>query len=218
MSINELKSAWHEYDRKLQSTQVIHEKIITSMIKDRSASRFSVVKRNYMIGFSWMAICLLAGCAILFGNPFDYSFKIQYVPIIIYVVCLVILMTAMVKAFAGLNSITIHHHNLDVALKNIIKIYEQPQVFLKYTIIVFLFSQFILFPLSFLPPSIERLGLWPALGERLIPISISLLLFFIAYKLGAFKQRQVKKFKEDLSELEQLKAMSAELTAENSGS
>jgi hypothetical protein len=211
MNIDELKTVWKDYDRKIASSKLINEKIITSMITERTSSRFSTVKRNYTIGICWMVACLGVGLAILLGNPFDYQHTIQYVPIVIYCVCLTIMTVGFVIFTLQLTRIPISHHNLDVALKKIIAIYERPRKFLKYTIIIFLFSQLVLFPLSFLPHNLQRLGLWPALGERLIPISISALMLYAAYKFGAFKDRYGKKFKEDHRELEALRAMTIEL-------
>lgn len=86
---------------------------------------------------------------------------------------------------------------------------------MNYTVIIFLFSQVFLFPLAFLPRSIEARGLWPTLAERLIPISIAAIILFVAYKFGAFKVRHIDNFRKDLTELEQLKAMSAELGRQN---
>ena len=212
MNIDELKTAWKAYDRKLQSTQAINEKIIISMISERSGARFARVKQRYLIGFLWMAVCLSFGFAILLGNPFDYDLTLQYVPTVIYCACLAILIISMVRSFMGLRNITISHNNLDVSLKKIIAIYEKPRQFIRYIIIIFLFSQVVLFPLSFLPRGIERMGLWPALGERLIPIAIAALMLWIAHKLGAFKERHGKDFRNDLNELEELKALSSELS------
>ena len=211
MHIDELKTAWNRYDSKLANSQLLSEKIITSMISERSSSRFYKVKRNYTIGLAWMIACLGVGFAILLGNPFDYKLNIQYVPTVIYCVCLTILIVALVLSLLHLKNINITHHNIDESLKKIIAVYERPGKFLKYTIIFFLFSQLVLFPLSFLPAGIERRGLWGALIERLIPIGVSAIMLWIAYKLGAFKERFGKKFKEDLSELEELKAMAFEL-------
>jgi hypothetical protein len=115
------------------------------------------------------------------------------------------------KAYVRLKDIRITHNNVDESLKKIIAIYEKPKKFLYGTVVVFLFSQTVLFPLSFLPRSVERMGLWSALGERMIAISVAALILFVAFKLGAFKERHAEKFKEDLSELQSLKAMSAEL-------
>ena len=214
MNIDELKTVWKEYDRKLQTSQVINEKIIVSMITDRTNNRFYKVRQNYAMGLLWMFICLLFGFAVLLGNPFDFRYFIQYVPTIIYCTCLIILMGSLLVSYVKLQNITITHHNLDQSLKKIIAVYAKPGKFLTYTLVIFLISQVFLFPLSFLPANIERMGLWKALGERIIPISISILMLFIAFKLGAFKDRHEKKFREDQRELQELRAMSRELQAE----
>jgi hypothetical protein len=211
MNIDEIKTVWKEYDRKLQASRIINEKIIVSMITERTTTRFSKVRRNYIMGLLWMFICLLFGFAVIFGNPFDYKYFIQYMPMIIYCICLVILMSALFVSYLRLQNITITHHNLDISLKKIIAVYVRPNKFLKYTLIIFLISQIFLFPLSFLPPNIERMGLWKALADRIIPVSISALMLFIAYKLGAFKDRHGKKFREDQRELQELRTMSLEL-------
>jgi hypothetical protein len=211
MNLDELKTAWKAYDRRLQSTQALNEKIITSMISERSGLRFSKVRTRYVIGIVWMLICLAFSILVIMTNPFDYVHSMQYIPIGIFAGCLVILIGGLVKSYVGLKHIRITHNNVDESLKKIIAIYEKPKKFLYGTVVVFLFSQTVLFPLSFLPRNVEKMGLWTALVERMIAISIGALILFIAFKLGAFKERQAEKFKEDLNELQSLKAMSAEL-------
>jgi hypothetical protein len=215
MNLDELKTAWKEYDRKLESTRAINEKIIASMIAERTGNRFSKVRRQYIAGFAWMFICASFGILVLMTNPFDYGTTLQYIPMVLFVIGLVILMAGMTIRFLALKKINFSHYNIGESLRRIIAEYEKPNKFLYYTVVIFLFSQVFLFPLSFLPRSIEARGLWPALGERLIPISIAALMLYGAYKLGAFKERHVDKFREDLDELESLKAMSAELMREN---
>jgi hypothetical protein len=211
MNLDELKTTWKEYDRKLQTTQQINEKILVSMITERAGNRFVKVKRNYIMGFAWMMLWLAFSVLVIAANPFDYAYGIQYIPMVIFGIGLVILMAGLLRSYLIFQRISITHHNVGEALKRIIAIYERPKKFFNYTIIVFLFSQTVLFPLSFLPRSIERMGLVPALAERMIPIFIAGLLVFLAFKLGAFKERHVDKFREDLNELQELKAMSAEL-------
>jgi hypothetical protein len=213
MNLDEIKAAWKQYDRKLESSKELNEKIVTSMIADRADSRLVRVKRKYIIGIMWMLICLAAGVAVLAGNPFDYKNWFQFIPIVVYVVCLSILTARYVHAYSVLHHIVINHNNVQIALQKIIAIYERPGKFLRYTLVVFLVSQFVLFPLSFLPKNIDNIGLWPALLERLIPISVTCLLFWFAFKLGAFKSREDEKFRNDLNELEQFKLMSRELAS-----
>jgi hypothetical protein len=211
MNLDELKSVWKEYDRKIESTQALNEKLISSMITERSTSRFEKVRVHYLLGTLWMVICLSFGVLILFSNPFDYKYTIQYIPMALFCVCLAILIGGILSAYSKLRSIKIDQSTLSASLRQIIDVYEKPKKFLNYTVVAFLITQVFLFPLSFLPKGIERMGLWLALGERLIPISISALLLFIAYKFGAFKERNAEKFKKDLTELEELKAMALEL-------
>lgn len=211
MNLDELKITWQSVDRRLQATRLINEKIIVSMITERSTVRFSTVRRQYIAGFVWMVICLGAGVAILLTNPFDYRFTIQYVPMGIFTVCLALLLIDMVRSFLALQRVTIHSKTISESLRQIIAIYERPKRILRYVVLTFIFSQVVLFPLSFLPKTIESRGLWFALAERLIPISIALILLFVAHKLGAFKERNVLKFKDDLNELDELNKMSLEL-------
>ncbi len=214
MNLDELKTAWQNLDRKLQATRMLNEQIIVTMIADRSQARFDVVRRNYRMGFGGLFICFIAGIAVLLGNPFDYQYNWQYIPMLIYCVCLVFIAGKMILSYNKLGKVKLDHINIRIALKSIVGIHEEPQKFMKYLLYVFLFSQTILFPLSFLPKSIERAGLWPALFERLIPISIAILMLYVAHRLGAFKERHVEKFREDLNELDRLKAMAAELENE----
>ena len=211
MNIDELKAAWSVYDKKVETTQRINDKVIESMIANRSDNRFAIVKRNYLLGFLWMFGWASLALVICLTNPFDYQMGWQYIPMWIFIGCVVIYTFAMVNTFLKLKTINITTTNVESSLKKIIEVYERPQKFLKYTLYLFIFSQVVLFPLSFLPRGIERSGFWLALGERLIPMSIAALMLYVAHKLGAFKERHKDKFKADLSELEQLKAMSKEL-------
>lgn len=211
MNVDELKTAWQNLDKKLHATKTLNEKLITSIVTERSGNRFQTVRRNYLIGFAWLTLCLVAGLAVIFGNPFDYEYTMQYIPMAIYCLGLLIISGWMMQSYTHLGRIKLDQSNIRSALKDIVAIYERPQKLMRYVLWVFIFSQTILFPLSFLPKSIERVGLWPALGERIIPIAIAVMMLYIAHKLGAFKERHGTKFKADLNELEQLKMMVAEL-------
>lgn len=205
MNLEELKTAWVAYDRQVQMSQRIHDKVITSMIATRSSSRFSTVRRNYVFGIAWIAICLMVGIIVMTTNPFDYRYSLQYAPIGIYCFCLLIILGGMTGGYLRLNRVSIERDTLESSLKKIIGEYERPQKLMKYALIVLLFTAVVLFPLSFLPTTFERL----------IPMGISALLLLIAYKMGAFDERDKKGFKDDFTELEQLKAMQKELQASN---
>ncbi len=214
MNIDELKAAWNVYEKKAEATQQLNEKVIESMIANRSYNRFSTVKRSYLLGFLWMSGWASFALLICLTNPFDYEMSWQYIPLWIFIGCVLVFIVGMIRTVTQFNSISITNSNVGSSLKKIIEVYERPQKFQKYTLLLFIFSQVILFPLSFLPRSIDRAGLWPALAERLIPMAIAALMLYAAHKLGAFKERHKDKFREDLSELEELKKMSKELISQ----
>lgn len=213
MNIDELKTAWMAYDSRLKLTHKISDKLIMSMIKEKSQSRLTKVKRHYLIGLFYMAALLSLGMAVLIGNPFDYTYAIEYLPIAIYCLCLIILIVTMINTNIKLQQVEINHNNLETSLKriaNIFEKYQKPGKFWGITLKLML-STTILFPLSFLPRKIELIGLWGGITETLIPIAISATMIFIAFKLGAFKERNGKKFEEYTKELQELKGLSEEL-------
>lgn len=212
MNIDELKAAWDVYDKKVEATQRLNEKVIESMIANRSDNRFMSVKRNMLFSFLWMFGWVSIALLICLTNPFGYKMAWQYLPQVIFIACVVIFMIGTLNTFSKLKSINITGANVDTSLKKIIEVYERPQKLQKYTLILFLFSQVVLFPLSFLPKGIERVGFWRALGEQLIPISIAATMLYAAHRLGVFKEKDNDKFRQDLNELEELKRMSKELS------
>jgi hypothetical protein len=78
-------------------------------------------------------------------------------------------------------------------------------------VLIFFLSTAALFPLSMLPKNFAQENWWTLLSGRMIAVSISVALLLIAYKLGAFKERHLQKFKRDLNELVTLRSMLTEL-------
>lgn len=214
MNLNDMKTAWQEYDEKLQSAQVLTEKLIHSMIKDRSCSRLVKVKRQYLMLLLFMIFWVLVDLAVLVGNPFDYTKVIEYVPIGIRFACMLVLIFALLRFVNSLSKIDINPDSLTVSLDKVIRIlgkYEKPEKLLGVTLKVMLFSSAVLFPLSFLPRKVGSMGLLDGLVDTIIPIAIGITLIVVAQFFGAFKSRQGEKFQEDLNELTDLKKLSEEL-------
>ena len=210
MNIDELKIAWKEYNTKLQSTQMLNERMITSMIGERSRSRISRAQRSYIGALIYMVVVLAFCIGVFFGNPFDFTHWYQYVIIGFFVVCIVIFIISLITILAELTRINVARQNLDASLKKIIGIYEKPRKLVNRTGLLVLINT-ILFPLSFLPKSIQSHGVFMGIVLQVVPILLSILLIYGASKLGAFKDRFGEKFKEDLRELNELKSMSKEL-------
>ena len=209
MELEELKTTWGLYDKKIMSTQTITQKIIESMIKERSVSRVERLKKQYF-GF-FVLLIVEAGfmLAILFGNPFDFKYQIQFLPFLLLLMGIIVAFINLTQYYEKINT-SIIDKNIGTFLHGILEFYEKNKTYEKWFGII-LFSIGFLVPLSFLPPKIEKYGFQKALLDTAIPMLISLVLYFLAFKMGAFKKRHKENFKSDLEEYNELKGMSSEL-------
>lgn len=210
MNLAELKTAWNDYDRKLQGAHTINDTIVSSMIRARSVSRVSWIEKLYGISFLCNSLWIILGVVVIVTNPFGFIHEWQHIPVVVLIVSLAVLLLVSVKNYSQLKAVNISQNNLDSSLKGIIQAFDKPWKYLKWNIVAVLSSAF-LFPVSFLPIHIQSLGLWPALILLVASMSVVALVCLISAKLGLFKERYGSKFKEDLRELIELKSMSSEL-------
>ncbi len=209
MNIEELKSAWQVYDSKIQKVQAINEKLIEVMIKERSLSRVSKIKRQYNGFFMLIFAELFVLTAVLTGNPFDFKYKAQFIPYVLLLICIMVAFFNLLKLYRRISG-PVSNYPIGEFLRTILESYEKNKVFEKWFGIIFLSIGFII-PLSFLPQKLARKELTPALLETFMMMAVTLLMYFLAFKLGAFKNHNKEKFSNDLDELNELKAMSLEI-------
>lgn len=211
--LDELKTAWKTYDKKIERSRVLSDRLIVSMIREKSQSRLTRVRRNYQMGVGYMLFWFILGMTVIIGNPFDFKQMTEYLPIAVYCLCVLVLGAAMLKTSLQLQNIKIADSNLQEALLNITEIlrkYNRPGKFLGLTLKILL-STAVLFPLSFLQRKVENEGLISGLLETLLAMSISGAMIIIAQKAGAFREKNSTKFDEYHRELQELRALSDEL-------
>lgn len=212
MNLEELKTAWQVYNKKILAVETINERLIESIIKERSVSRISAIKKQYNGYFIVLVAELIVLAAILTGNPFDFKYKLQFVPYVLLIIGVLVAFFNLLKVYRKLNA-PASASNIGSFLKNILHMYDQNKTFEKWFGLIFLSAGFAI-PLSFLPQKIERNGLSNAMIETGAMMAGTLLFYFLAFKFGAFKDRNKENLAKDLAELNELKAMSKEL-AEN---
>jgi hypothetical protein len=157
---------------------------------------------------------VLLGIAVLAGNPFDYQQFAEFIPVGIYTLCMIFIFVGLLRSLIRLKGVEINTGDVDSSLKKIIEIYESPEKYLHNALRLLLFSSVVLFPLSFLPRKIESLGWTSALQDTLITIVLSVIILYVAYKLGAFKDTNIEDFRRYREELISLKSSSEELRFE----
>ncbi|MDT3405175.1 hypothetical protein [Mucilaginibacter terrae] len=210
MNIDDLKATWQQYDQKLQASQTLSQRIIESIIAEKSQSRLSRVQNHFTVGCFILLLWLMISIAILTGNPFDYQNSYEYVPVVLLALSLVAMLVLLGKAIIELKEIDLSQTNLAKALKQVINVYSKPRKFLKYAFIM-MFSAGLLFPLSFLPRKLNHSTMAEALTNTAGPMAISIILFYITHKFGALEDVAGKRFKQYLHELEEMNAVSKEL-------
>jgi hypothetical protein len=209
MNIEQVKTEWQEYNKKLALSQRLNEQLLISMLRERSRSRVSRIRRNNSIYMALMILNLALLAAIFAGNPFDFKYVIQYIPYGLLAIGVLMAIATLIKNFKNLD-VNMNSISLDAFLKRTIAGYEKIKKMERWFGIM-IFSSGVLTALSFLPKKLENKDLWPALGETALSMGITIIIYAIAVKAGVFKSRNREGFENDLQELNELKAISSEL-------
>lgn len=209
MNIDQLKTDWQRYNQKLELSQRLNEQLIHSMLKERSRSRIAKIRRDNILYMVLMIMNLVILAAIFAGNPFDFKYALQYIP---YGILTIGVLMAMVSLFKSLQSfnVNVNHVNLDAFLKKTIVELEKNRKMERWFGIIIV-SAGVLTGLSFLPNKLQNKSLGQALIETAVSMGIAVVIYIIAFKLGAFKNRKKEGFENDLKELNELKSLSADL-------
>ena len=209
MNIDEIKTEWKQYSKKLEVSQRLNEHLILSMLKERSRSRVSKIRRNNTIYLVLMLLTLLFLAAIFAGNPFDFKYRLQYIPYGILSIGVLLAIISLVKSFKTFTT-NINNVSLDNFLKRTIEEYDKNKKIERWFGVI-IFSAGLLTAFSFLPKKLEHKEFWQAIGETAVSMLITIAIYFIAFKLGAFKNKNKEEFENDLKEWNELKNISMEL-------
>ena len=209
MNIDEIKTEWKQYSKKLEVSQRLNEHLILSMLKERSRSRVSKIRRNNTVYLVLMLLTLLFLAAIFAGNPFDFKYRLQYIPYGILFIGVLLAIISLVKSLKTFTT-NINNVSLDNFLKKTIAEYEKNKKIERWFGII-IFSAGLLTAFSFLPKKLEHKEFWQAIGETAVSMLITIAIYFIAFKLGAFKNKNKEEFENDLKEWNELKNISMEL-------
>ena len=212
MTLDQLKNPWQQYNQQLALSQKLNEQLIVSMLKERSNSRVSKIRRESFMLLFILCMEMVLLVAIFLSNPFDFKYPVQFVPYGLLAIGVLMAIASLYKTIRSFDA-GITNDGLAAFLQKTIDAYEKNRNAERWfgAIIV---SAGVLTALSFLPNKLEHKAFWPALGETGISIFVTLLVYFVAYKLGAFKNRKKEGFENDWRELQELKSMSSELKSE----
>lgn len=209
MNIDELKTVWQQYSQRAEQSIFLNEKIILGMIKDRSRSLLDKMKREYVFTFIYLALITVFCILCLIENAFDYTNLLSYIPLSAYTICLVAFLLLMIKGYTIVN-VSLTNANLKEALEAISAARKKQRAMVgKVGLLIMCFGA--LFPFAHLPKVLATKGWTEAIGLGMLPLAAIVVVYFIAKKLGAFKDRYAGKLQENLNEMEEVEMHRSEL-------
>jgi hypothetical protein len=209
MELESMKKKWAILDEKIQQAVALNEKLIENIISSRTTTTIESIKRLYTFFYIMLIVEFIFIVAILLGNPFDFIFTIQYIPYVLLLSGVTIAFVNLLRINAAIRALS-PAVNIGEYLKCIVSVYDRNKKFEKWFVMILLTAG-LLVPFSFLPQKMERVGYWSALLDIVAMVVITLLLYFLAFKFGAFKNRHKIKLEKDLADWNELKRLSEDL-------
>lgn len=209
MELETLKKPWEDLDKKIRNAAFFNQKLVEHVISSRVTTTVDRVHRVTNFFYVVFGIEVVFLIAILVGNPFDFTFRIQFVPYLLLLCGVILALMNLLRISRSIRRLS-PASRIDQYLKGIVSVYDRNKRFERWFRLSFL-SAGLLVPLSFLPQKIVRIGLSGALADIGIMISITMLFYFAAFKLGAFRNRNKEKLEAELAEFNELKALANEM-------
>lgn len=209
MELELLKKSWDNLDKKIQKAAVFNEKLIESIVASKVMTTVGKLKKLYNSFFIVLTIEIIFLVAIFFGNPFDFKYSIQYVPYALLLIVVIIAFVNLVRIAVAIRKLS-PASRIDLYVQEIISIYDRNNRFERWFGAISL-SVGLLVPLSFLPKKIERYGMAGAWMDIAIMTGITLILYLLAFKFGAFNNPHKEKLKKELEEWKTLRALADDM-------
>ncbi|HRG11597.1 MAG TPA: hypothetical protein PLJ08_23695 [Cyclobacteriaceae bacterium] len=196
MELEVLKKSWANLNEKFQHSSTFNQKLIESIISSRAFTTVDRIKRMYTGFYIVLMVEVVVLVAILVGNPFDFHYNLQFLPYALLLIGVIIALMNLRHLSNAINKISARS-TIDLYLKGIVSIYDQNKRYEKW-FGVSLLAVGLFVPFSFLPQKLERMSHTAALADTVIMISISLVLYIAAFKLGAFKNRHKESLQKEV--------------------
>lgn len=209
MELDTLKASWERLDRKMERASMFNEKLVEHIVASKVTTTVDKLKRLYASFYVVLSVELIFFVAVFLGNPFDFKYKIQYVPYGLLLLAVCIAFVNLVILHQAIRKLS-PERRIDEYVKNIVAIFNKNKKFEKRFGIMF-FSAGLLVPLSFLPQKIERFGVVGGIKDLAIMISVVVILYALAFRFGAFKNPYKDQLERHLVEWNELQSLAKSL-------
>jgi hypothetical protein len=205
MELELLRRSWENLGEKMQHAAFFNQKLIETIISSRALSTVDKIKRLYNSFYIVLCAEIIFLVAVFVGNPFDFKYQLSFLPFWLLLAGVLTALLNLIGISRSINKLS-PDNAIDKYIKGIVAIYDRNKKFEKW-FGASLLSVGLLVPFSFLPGKIGRLGLMAALGDTFIMIFVCLTCYFVAFKLGAFKNPYKQKLEKDLLDWNELRRL-----------
>lgn len=205
MELETLKASWERLDRKMERASLFNEKLVEHIVASKVTTTVDKLKNLYVSFYVILSLEIVFFISVFLGNPFDFKYKIQYLPYGLLLLGVCIAFVNLVILHQAIRKLS-PEKKVDEYVKNIVSIFKQNKKFEKRFGIIF-FSAGLLVPLSFLPQKIERFGVAGGIKDMVIMISVVVVLYALAFKFGAFKNPYKDQLEHHLVEWNELQSL-----------
>ncbi|HQX45453.1 MAG TPA: hypothetical protein PK209_12900 [Saprospiraceae bacterium] len=209
MELENLKSAWVSLDKKLEKSALFNDQLIDFIVNNQSLNTIEKMKKQNQWLFLILIVELLALGAILVGNPFDFNYAVQYLPFA-FLTIIIFIAAVRLYTFQKRMNADLASHPLLTAIQNLLNYFKENKSAERWFGIISLSIGFLV-PWSFLPQKIERYGVVRGILDIVIMLSVTAVIYFLAFRFGAFKNRNKEKLEQYLREWNELKALSNQI-------
>src|SRR5688572_22925493 len=83
MELEFLKENWSNLETRIKASAAISEKLVDAIIRSRVMTTVDRIRKQYAGFYVVLIIELVFLAALFLGNPFDFRYKVQYVPYVL---------------------------------------------------------------------------------------------------------------------------------------
>jgi len=204
MNLDDLKTSWNTIDAKLQTSQLLSEQMVISMIRTQSNSTVSSATRKLRNVTLFFCGLLVLFAAILLGNPFDYTQWFEYAPSVLYALVIIAGLKVVISANQAITAVPLVKSNLRDSLQKVIYIQQRYQDTMDKVWKISMAAGFLI-GVSLLVRNFDTYGLTKWLLIVAAQALTVLVLFGIAkFMFSQFPDRTLSDLQMHLNELEEL--------------
>jgi len=196
-----LRAAWQTCDQQWQTQKKVSERLIRSMIRERSVTTLAAMGRQNLLLAGLFLLYTAFFIACIVGNAFDYTAVVFFIPLSVQAVACLVGALLLLSVYQRIKNISLANESLAGGLRQAIDANER-HLKMIHKIWWCYFMAGAAFPFTFLPAAIAKRGTAEALGYLVIPLVIILGMVLLAKKMGWFKSSKQESLKRHLAELE----------------